>query len=239
MVNQNDFEVLSLTKEDIFKCIIKARKENFLDNLRDRDTIIRFDCFLRGCVGELAFRKWLEKYNITIQSQDLMRPENGNIDVDFVINGKDLELKTSLIPSVYYERHHGDKNIQWQKILRRCDIKLIRRGSDTIEQLKGDIHVQIYFDAGKDTREKWLREQDIDLINCSVEEIYEKLFAKMYINYTYLVAWIDKPTLIKRLKGKTGKDAVWTFGKREFWNSKIKDSKKPIDLVAYLKAKEI
>lgn len=237
MVNQNDFEVLSLTKEDILKCISKAREENFLDNLRVRDPLIAFDCYLRGCVGELAFRKWLENHKISIQQQDEMRPDNGNIDIDFLVNGKDLELKTSLIPSKYYQQKRINKSMQWEALLKGCDIKLIRRGNETIEQLKGDVHVQIYFDAGKDTKEKWLQEQTIDLKNSSDEEIYNELYAKMYIDHTYLVAWIDKPTLIKRLSSKPVEDATWTFknSQRRFWRSKLMYSNKPLDLVAYLR----
>jgi len=66
----------------------------------------------------------------------------------------DLELKTSLI-------HDSDKTLQ--NVFNKRDIKLIRR-TRKIEDLKSDVHIQIYYDQLTNKKDLWLQEQDIDMI---------------------------------------------------------------------------
>lgn len=76
------------------------------------------------------------------------------MDIDFYYKGKNIELKTSLIP---------DRDADMDAAIGSEDIKLIRRGEDQIEDLNGDIHLQIFFNQKSKETDKWLKAQRIDL----------------------------------------------------------------------------
>jgi len=61
----------------------------------------------------------------------------------------------------------------------------------------------------------------------------KKMQLQHYLNNTYFIGWIDKPTLIQQINHKSRK--TWAFAKREFWLCNLgKDAKKPIDILEYL-----
>jgi len=62
----------------------------------------------------------------------------------------DIELKTFLIPNVGQD---------FQEMIRRRDLKLIRRQEKTIEQLDPDLHVQIVFKQLRMRKDDWLKKQ--------------------------------------------------------------------------------
>lgn len=86
-----------------------------MDNLRGRNPNVRFDCLLRGYIGEYAILKWFNENGINITETNYTH-HNDNIDIDFYYKGKNIELKTSLLP---------DTDVTIDNAIKRRDIKLI------------------------------------------------------------------------------------------------------------------
>ncbi len=227
MVTQQDVIKISLSKEEILSCIQRTIGVEFLDNLRNRHPNIQFDCKLRGYVGEYAIKKWFLENGITIEATDYLE-DGDNIDIDFLVVGKNIELKTSLIP---------DSDNDLNTVIANRDIKLIRRGYQTIEELRGDIHMQIYYKQHTKAKDTWLKSQHINLSSLDLDYLYRSFRADAYLNTTFFVAWIDKPTLIKMINSMPFSQRCWSFrgSKRQFWRCPLKDSKRPVDLINYLK----
>lgn len=217
-----------LSEEEIKNIIIKAKDNNLIsqrDNLRNRHPNIQFDCILRGYIGEYAVKKWFNFNGIEISTNQLLLGEN--MDIDFLYKDKNIELKTSLIP---------DADITIDNVILNRDIKLIKR-ENKIEDLKGDIHAQIYFNQRRKAKDDWLRQQEINLNSNDVNYLFDKIGADRYEKDTFLISWIDKPTLINKINSMEESERTWSFGssKREFWKCKINDCRKPIELIEYLK----
>jgi hypothetical protein len=227
-----DIKNLNLRKEDIISALEKARKEKFLDNLRYRHPNVKFDSKLRGFIGEIALRQWLENRGIQFNTLNY-KEEDGGMDIDFLYKGKEgeveIELKTSLIPD------KDDKD--FEKVIKRRDIKLIRRNDQKIEELKGDIHIQIYFNQYSEAKDKWLKEQHVDYSLKDPEYYFEKFKAYRYLNDTFLIGWIDKPSLIRNILKKKPENRTWSWSNsmRQFWTCNLKkEALKPDDLAPYL-----
>lgn len=221
-----DILKIVLTKEEIIEAIAKAKEQKFIDNLRDRHVNVQFDSKLRGYIGEIALKKWFIENGIDITTTNYFEEDIG-MDVDFEYKGLDLELKTSLIPD-------DDKTLQ--NVFNKRDIKLIRR-TRKIEDLKSDIHIQIYYDQLTNKKDQWLQEQNIDLNSNDLEYLYDAFLAKSYITKTYLVGWIDKDTLIERINKLKGYEKSWRHARRRFWVCKLKYCNPPIVLLKYLHEK--
>ncbi len=116
------------------------------------------------------------------------------------------------------------------------DIKLIRRQGLPIEDLSGDVHVQIYFRQLRMRKDQWLRKRQLDTKKSEVEDIYQVLAAYRYESDTYLLGWIDKPTLIRQIQKKGEKQQYWCYGARRFWTCNLsREAKDPLSLIQYLK----
>lgn len=238
---------IPLTKEEILPTLEKALQQNFMDNLRNRHPNVALDSKLRGYVGELAFKKWSKSHKVEFKQSNIKDYTSG-MDVDFVFETSskkvDIELKTSLIPDV-------DQDLQ--EMVRLRGIKLIRRQEKTIEQLDADLHVQIVFKQLRMRKDDWLKKQAIDLSSFSdpnsdelveeledrkmnLEKIYKQLAAYRYKTDTFLMGWIDKPSLVKQIHEKPQHLQKWKYGMREFWCCNLgDDAKKPLTLIEYLK----
>lgn len=227
MVSAEDIINLQLSKEEIIECIRKTQSVVFLDNLRKRHPNVQFDCKLRGYIGELAIKKWFLSNGIEIEATDYL-PDGDSIDIDFIVAGSNIELKTSLIPDV-------DINIEG--VLNKRDIKLIRRNGQSVEELKGDIHMQIYYQQKTKAKDKWLSEQEVDLYSSDMDYLYTSLKAYAYLSTTFFVAWIDKNTIVKRINSLPVHKRCWSFPNslREFWVCPLKSSNKPRELINYFK----
>lgn len=226
MITQEQIILFPLSEEEIQTCLSKTKKNFNLakrDNLRSRHQNIQFDCLLRGYVGEYAVLKWLQNNNIHIDETNIFLEED-NMDIDFSYKQKNFELKTSLIPDV-------DKTIERTIAIR--DIKLIKR-SDSIEELKGDIHLQIFFNQKRRAKDEWLKQQKIQLDSDDLRYLYQSLLAKAYLNTTYFVGWIDKETAVARNIALPIKKRTWQFAKREFWVCPIHSSHPPGELISCL-----
>ncbi|MBQ1697938.1 MAG: hypothetical protein II075_08640, partial [Bacteroidales bacterium] len=140
-----------------------------------------------------------------------------------------LELKTSLKP---------DKDVNIQGVINARDIKLIRRCGESVSELRGDVHLQIYFDQKRKAKDQWLKAQDIDLTSKNINYLYDSFLAKAYLEKTYLVAWIDKPTLISKITQLPEYQRCWSFpgSQRQFWKCPLAKSRPPIELIQYLKS---
>ena len=226
MISANDIIQINLTKQEIIECLQKAVNHKFIDNLRNRHPNVQFDCKLRGYVGEYAIRKWFNTNGITIEATDYLK-DGDNIDIDFLVKGRIIELKTSLMP---------DNDKSFADVINNRDIKLIKRGQQSINELKGDIHMQIYFNQKTKAKDNWLKMQDINLTN-DTEYLYTKFRADAYLNTTMLVAWIDKGTLINYIDTLPEGKQHWTFAgsQREFWKCPLSKCRQPIEIIQYLK----
>ena len=229
MITKNQLLALHLTENELIEIIAKA-KRNFkiaqLDNLRHRHPNIQFDCILRGYVGEYAIVKWLGEHDIHVEAINLFVEKEG-IDIDFYYKNKNIELKTSLLPD-------ADETIA--NVILRRDIKLIKR-ENRIEDLRGDVHLQIYFSQKRKAKDDWLSQQTIDIESNDNEYLYRAFKVYAYKDTTFFTAWIDKPTLIENIKSMPQKQQTWTFSgsKRTFWSCKIQHAKAPEMLIEYLK----
>jgi hypothetical protein len=218
-----DIVKLSLTKDDVIAAIAKAKEQLFIDNLRARHVNVQFDSKLRGYIGEIALKKWFLDNNIKINTTNYFEEDIG-IDVDFEYKGLDLELKTSLIPD-------ADKTLQ--NVFNKRDIKLIRR-TRKIEDLKSDIHIQIYYDQLTNKKDQWLQEQEIDISLDDHKYLYDAFLAKEFITRIYILGWIDKDTLIERMNKLKGYEKSWRHARRRFWVCKLRDCFPPMSLIKYL-----
>jgi hypothetical protein len=221
---------LPLTETEIL-CSIQKAIENTniseLDNLRFRHHNIQFDCILRGYLGEFAIQKWLNENGIKVEKTNLIL-EDDQVDIDFVYKGHNIELKTSLVPD-------ADQTIQ-NAVLNR-DIKLIKR-EGKIENLRGDIHLQVFFDQKRKAKDDWLKALKVDFGNKNPTYLYDVFSAKRYKGDLFFVGWIDKITLVKRINLMVHKERTWTFqkSKREFWACRIQESHQPSELIRFLKS---
>jgi hypothetical protein len=66
------------------------------------------------------------------------------MNIDFEYKGIEIELKTSLIPDM-------DKNLR--NVIKHRDLKIIHR-TQKIDDLKGDIHIQIFYDQLTNKKEE-------------------------------------------------------------------------------------
>lgn len=258
MISLKDVIKLEITKDEIKGIIKKIFSTQFQkrDNLRERHPNIQFDCILRGYIGELALRKWFNKNEITFQKSNFIKDNDGNMDIDFLYETKNksynIEVKTSLIPDFIENRIKEDTiENRIEKAIESCDIKLIKRGNESIQELKGDIHLQIYFADYRKKKDVFLSSDKFgieinnnkfnmidDSIDFLTEKIFETIIAKSYMERTFFVAWIDKETLINQINQKPQNNKYWSFkgSNRIFWRCNIKsDAKKPVDLIKYLK----
>lgn len=112
------------------------------------------------------------------------------------------------------------------------DIRLIRRGADGIENLRSDVHLQIYFAQKTKERDSWLKERQIDIQNSDKEYLYKSFKAENYLNSIFFVEWIDKPTLVQRINTITLDQRYWNFkgSQRLFWNCKLNQSRTQVKL---------
>lgn len=225
MITIQDTILLPVTKQDIEEAVKKALEDNFIDNLRERDQNVQLDCKIRGYIGEIVLKKWFNTQGIKFEESNV---DEDGVNIDLLYKGKNpynIEVKTSLIPDNYKDL---------KSVIEKCDVKLIKRTTH-INNLKGDIHIQIYFDQLTVVTDTWLN--SVVLKDFSIEEIIKTLNLEMrYMNKTYFVAWIDKPTLISQINSKPyGK--IWSFGMRDFWTCNIEsEAKRPKDIIPYLQS---
>jgi hypothetical protein len=219
----NQILKISITEEEVKSAILLSQSNLFRDNLRLRHPNVSFDSKIRGYVGEIGLKKWFTQNNITILTQNYI-DDGLSIDIDFEYKGKDIELKTSLIPDI-------DENLL--TVFNRRDIKIIKREPE-IEKLKGDIHIQIYFEHQTKKKDSWLRSQNIDLESTNIDYLYDSILGKSYLEKTFLFSWIDKETLIKRINSLPIHKRTWSFAMRNFWVCPLKDSFHPQELITYL-----
>ncbi|MBU0894572.1 MAG: hypothetical protein KKF48_02960 [Nanoarchaeota archaeon] len=220
---------LSITKIDVLSAIDKALKEKFIDNLRNRSKIVQLDSRIRGYLGEITLKRWFSDNGIIFSETNYIN-ETGDMDIDFIlkkdVNEWHIEVKTSLIPDSW-----GDL----KSCIEKGDIKIIKR-TELIEDLKGDFHIQIYFNKKTNERDNWLNGQKINWQNKTPTELYDLMNLNEYEEY--FVSWIDRPSLILDIKDKikNKKIATWKFGLREFWRCRISlIGKDPCKLIETLK----
>ena len=230
MITKHDSICIALTDDEIKLVMEKARAQLFIskrDNLRTRHANIQYDCILRGYIGEFAITKWINEQGIFFDKANYIA-DGENIDVDFLYNGKNVELKTSLIP---------DTDFTIENAIENRDIKLIKRENE-INDLKGDIHLQVFFNQRRMAKDEWLAKRIVNIEEAEIDELFDKMLARCYRNSTCFVGWIDRQTLIENINVLSDKDKTWSFkdSKRQFWSCKVAKSKKPTELPNFLKS---
>jgi hypothetical protein len=233
-VSYQDIVPLPLSESDVLQAIKRSQKSNLLDNLRLRHPNIGFDCKMRGFIGEIALKNWFASHSLFFTEVNYL-PDGSGMDIDFVYGqgtqALHLEVKTSLIP---------DEWRTLQTCIQKGDIKLIRRGKQSIEQLRGDVHLQIYFRQRRKAKDRWLSQQAVDLYHWNEKQLYDALLGKAYLENIFLVAWIDKPTLVSKLCPFSLSNSTWQFpgSARKFWKCSIASSHTPARLIQYLKSQQ-
>lgn len=232
---------LEISYDKLKEAIVKAKKDCFDDNLRDRDPAVRFDSSVRGHLGELGFKNWLQSHGFTIEDSNFMM-QGPNMDIDLGGFNKyhryfRFEVKTSLIPDVVKQHVHCQPGKTPLDIVEELyDIKIIKRyDEDSPEQIGNDIFVQIYFNQYTKDRDSFTK--NLQLSNKKIEAMSTSELIDVF-KYSYLkqvfFAWIDKDSLCKYLNDIPQADRFFSFGKRQFWSCPLKISKNPSDLPRFL-----
>lgn len=221
----NEIIKLKPTKKDVLESIDKALDYYFKDNLRKRDINVKFDNNVRGFLAETMFVDWLKQNKLNISKKNTLAADQ-YMDIDVTCNNKHIEVKTSLVP---------DRFDTLENTFNQADIKLIRRGANAeIEDLKGDVHVQIYYEMRTRIRDSWLKKQDVNYNECDLNEIYESLKLERYLDHSFFFCWIDKATLVERIKDLPEHKRLWKYEQREFWRCPLKTAFPPKELPSYL-----
>lgn len=95
---------LEISLNELEEAITAAKGDSFFNNLRDRSPAVRFDSSVRGHLGEICFKNWLQSYGFSIQDSNFVM-QGPNMDIDLGVFNKyrryfRFEIKTSLIPDV-------------------------------------------------------------------------------------------------------------------------------------------
>ena len=213
-----------ITDEDLEWAVEKALKVDFIDNLRERATFVKLDSKIRGYLGEICTSRFLTTNGIKILGTDQYQSED-NEDKDILVQNNFreiiLEIKTSLIPDVW-------KTLD--EVLKRADIKIIRRETD-YHEIRADFHLQIYFNQYRKRRDDFLRSISGSPHDYSLSEIIDVM--KLRTLRQVFVAWMSKPDLIAFLDEQAVK--TWHYKLREFWRCPISISKEPALLIDAIK----
>ncbi len=222
----SDIVKISLSHDELIEAIKHAKKEHFIDNLRNRSEFVAFDSKVRGYIGEIFLRDLFNKSSITILRTDY---EEDGVETDIDIEVKNtknhtfkIECKTSLVPDVYGSI---------AACINKCDIKIIRREKH-FTRIPIDLHVQIYFDELRKIRDERLSKISKHVVDYSDEELIRLLGLESLDGY--FVAWIDKDTLNSYLDGLEMYDRIWKFGFRQFWKCPLSLAKAPVDLAIFI-----
>lgn len=224
----SDIIKIDLTSEEILEAVKHARKESFLDNLRERNEFVALDSKIRGYMGEIFLRKLFRNKGIEMVKTNTLQPWGGDRDFEIKThNSGDLivECKTSLIPDVY-------KDIK--NVISKCDIKIIKR-EERFTEIPIDIHIQIYFNALRQIRDAELSKINGHINEYSDEQIVD-LFKLKELG-SYFVAWIDREGLNQYMNTLDTSDRVWHFSKRDFWKCPLSWANAPKDFIEYLNKK--
>ena len=214
----------SFTREDLIAAIKHARQEKFIDNLRDRNVFVAFDSKIRGYLGEISMSKYFNDNNIVVSSVDRME-DGDSMDLDFAVLGKNnkelrIECKTSLIPDAW---------VNLEEVIKNGDIKIIKR-EQYYQDIPIDIHVQIYFNQFRRSRDSFLSSIVGKPEDYSDDELIEKM--KLDSLREVFIAWMDRASLNDFLSHQKYK--IWKFGYRQFWRCPLQISKPPKDLPDFL-----
>lgn len=206
----------------------------FSNNLRDRREIIKFDCLVRGYLGEYVVERIFRKTGIPTENYlKNVYDEQSRMDIDFVLSTDleryNIEVKTSLIPpNVSFDK---DNKNMIDDVHNKCDIKIIKRSHEiSVADIPNDVFIQIYYSIPKTTREKKLLlnsdKFNQALANSNVDEIYKFINGQDYIDNTFFVGWNSKENLAIQLEAIEPNQRTWTFSnaQKSFWKCPLASS---------------
>ena len=227
----SEIQKINLSHAELIEAIKHARKEHFLDNLRDRNEFVAFDSKVRGYIGEIFLKGLFLSNGIKIRKIDYAS-DDVETDIDFEIESSTgevltIECKTSLVPDVYQTI---------ENCIKRCDIKIIRREKH-YTRIPIDIHIQIYFDELRKVRDTRLSRISKHVDDYNDEELFSLLSLDSLGGY--FVAWEDKESLNGYLESLEMYERIWKFGFRSFWRCPLSNAKAPADLINFLKTGSI
>ncbi len=235
MITPRDTIHLRLSVDDIRAVLDKTLREfqatPYVDNLRHRSESVRFDCRFRGYLGEYCIKRFFWRYGVFVSNEEVNIMEDGSsIDIDLAYQNEqgvwvNFEVKTSLVPD------------RWDigQTIHNADVKVIKR-TRTIEDLKGDIHIQIYFNFHRSEHDSLVRAATLDLND--PQQIIDALHLNEYRDNILLVGWIDKQTLVQYINALPSYNRTWTFpnAQKDFWRCPFSAiTKTPEQLKQFLK----
>ena len=194
--------------EQISKALSRSHSV-YVDNLRDRNEILRQDCFIRGSLAEIWFKDFFESHGFQVYSN----LKNGNTDIDLSINRViNIEVKTSLIP---YENFN---------IYEQGDLKIYVKSDEYSNDIDWHMGIQVYYHQFK---KKW--EQNVPNSGSDLIVEYKKL--------NFSCSWIPKNAAIQYLNNPLTKEKTWKYGDKNYWHCPLKIHNHNIDeSVTYIKS---
>ncbi|HAI77316.1 MAG TPA: hypothetical protein DCM08_13855 [Microscillaceae bacterium] len=226
MIGLKNIIRLPVSDEAIRLALTRALQHQFRDNLRNRPPAVQLDCKIRGYLGEIVLKEWFSQFGISFSQSNYIE-DDADIDIDLRLEtprkAYNFEIKTSLIPD-------GFKTLR--NSLQQCDIKLIRR-TEQFTDLRGDIHIQLFYRFLRQKRDNWLAAQQVDWSD--PEAVYNGLQLSLYQDHTFLVGWIDKPTLEQYLAALPADQRVWSFAQAQktFWKCNLQTVAHPPEYLRY------
>ncbi len=183
---------------------ISADIPSYMNNLRDRDPILRKDCFIRGKLAEIWFRDFFQCYGFQVETN----LKDGGTDIDLSIKALFLnsqkisfdapikiEIKTSLIPNKNFD------------IYKSGDLKIYAKNDNPSYDIDWNMGIQVYYHQLK---REW--EQNIPNFNSDLASEYEKL--------NFSCSWIEKNRALSYIQQLSPNDRKWSFlkSRQEFWH---------------------
>lgn len=225
----NDIIKLNIEKGDVIEAIEKAKRHQFLDNLRRRSPIVAFDSKVRGYLGEIAIKKWLIDHGVTDFRTRGLDEHSCDVDLDIILNNTDIscEIKTSKIP---------DSIGTLEKVVNSCDIKIIKRNDFIMADR--DVYIQIYYNLLTKVHDKVLiyRYSETGVgADSNAELIYETYSYWRYLDNTFFVAWDHKSNIEDRLLSLPEDKRTYSISMRTFYSCPIRCSCEPDQIIEYIK----
>lgn len=231
-MNINDVIQLDVNRMDIYEAIDKAKRHDFIDNLRIRNPIVSFDSKVRGYLGEIALIKWFEAHGINnFRRNRIENTYTCDIDLAIIHEGRTIncEIKTSKIPYA--------ANNSLERVIDICDIKIIKRNNTDEIIIDNDVYLQIYYLFSTQEHDRLLietyEETGIDA-NSDTEVIYDTYNYSDYLDRTYFVAWDERNNIINRLHRMPVEERTYTISMRDFYSCKLFSAPPPIGLLDFL-----
>ena len=195
---------MNFTEQQIQKAI-KRTYPSYINNLRDRNTALKKDCFIRGTLAEIFFKDLFQQYGFIMQSNVTNNGEDIDLQISGIIllhqtilfdNPLNIEIKTSLIPYQGFD------------ILKSADLKIYQKSNNIECDINWHIGIQVYFNKFKKDWENFIEQSDNTAI------------CNGYKNLNFSCSWITRDRTIEYLNSIPINNRTWSFqgSYKTFWH---------------------